>query len=223
MSSCVYEDLNLKEICVNKSLFNVVDSSTLFALREGRMLLVTYSTRDIRAKLTRQFNDLLRNRDDEVAKKSNRARSLEIALGAGKVLREKMRPFTSFDVLHPYSPEQYDAQLIQFLIPESEYSIRHLHMAYHALADVIPSELEYDEWMTAFIHVTSYALDESDLLMLTLYGCDKPRDIVLSSKDEIIARATKLNLINHELIRAAVELQEKYEIFNLLKDKAIHN
>lgn len=61
MSSRVYEDLKYKEIMVNKGLFNVVDAPTLLALREGRMLLVTYSTRDIRAKLTRQFKEALQN------------------------------------------------------------------------------------------------------------------------------------------------------------------
>lgn len=223
MSARVYEDLKYKEIMVNKGLFNVVDAPTLLALREGRMLLVTYSTRDIRAKLTRQFNNLLNDPNDKVAKKINRDRSLEIALSAGVILREEMRPFTSFDVIDSCLPGQGEAQFIQILIPESEYSFRHLYQAYHAIADVIPPELEYDEWMTAFIHVTPFALDESELLMLTLYGCDKPRDLILSAKNVIIARAIKLNLMNHELIQAAVDLCEKYEKFNSLRDELIHN
>lgn len=46
MAARFYEDLEY----TNKNLFVVVDALTLRALRDGRMLLVTYSTGDIRAR-----------------------------------------------------------------------------------------------------------------------------------------------------------------------------
>ena len=67
MAARFYEDWEYKEIRVNKSFFTVTDAPTLCALRDGRMLLVTYSIRDIRARELLQ-NESVCSEEEHLAK-----------------------------------------------------------------------------------------------------------------------------------------------------------